>query len=206
MDMHITADTLRGQKIELPSWAFGNSGTRFKVFPQPGLPRNPYEKLADAAQVHRHTGVTPSMALHIPWDAVEDYQDLAKAASDLGMQLGTINANVFQDDDYRLGSVTNPDPRIRRKALEHLLGCVNVMDQTGSRDLKLWFADGTNVSCSESSPGQDRPASAGSCSARIPGASSAGPRARIIPCAGPSPPAGNGPATGSSSRRSSRRT
>ena len=149
MDTHITTDTLRGQKIELPSWAFGNSGTRFKVFPQPGLPRDPYEKLADAAQVHRHTGVTPSVALHIPWDAVEDYQDLAKAASDLGMRLGTINANVFQDDDYRLGSVTNPDPRVRRKALNHLLGCIDVMDQTGSRDLKLWFADGTNY------PGQD---------------------------------------------------
>jgi L-rhamnose isomerase / sugar isomerase len=149
MDKRMITDTLRGQKIELPSWAFGNSGTRFKVFPQPGLPRDPYEKLADAAQVHRHTGVTPSVALHIPWDAVEDYQDLAKAASDLGMQLGTINANVFQDDDYRLGSVTNPDPRIRRKARDQLLACVDVMDQTGSRDLKLWFADGTNY------PGQD---------------------------------------------------
>jgi L-rhamnose isomerase / sugar isomerase len=149
MDKDMMTDTLRGQKIELPSWAFGNSGTRFKVFPQPGLPRNPYEKLADAAQVHRHTGVTPSVALHIPWDAVDDYQDLSKAASDLGMQLGTINANVFQDDDYRLGSVTNPERRIRRKALDQLLGCVDVMDQTGSRDLKLWFADGTNY------PGQD---------------------------------------------------
>jgi L-rhamnose isomerase / sugar isomerase len=149
MDMHTITGTLRNQKIELPSWAFGNSGTRFKVFPQPGVPRNPQEKLADAAQVHRHTGCTPSMALHIPWDEVEDYQDLAKAASDLGMQLGTINANVFQDDDYRFGSVTHPDPRVRRKALDHLLGCVDVMDQTGSRDLKLWFADGTNY------PGQD---------------------------------------------------
>jgi len=140
---------LRQQRIELPSWAFGNSGTRFKVFGQPGVPRTPYEKLADAAQVHAVTGVAPSVALHIPWDAVDDYADLAKHAADHGVRIGTINANVFQDDDYKLGSVCNPDPRVRRKALDHLLECVDVMDATGSRDLKLWFADGTNY------PGQD---------------------------------------------------
>jgi L-rhamnose isomerase/sugar isomerase len=140
---------LKQQRIELPSWAFGNTGTRFKVFAQPGVPRDAYEKIADAAQVHAHTGVAPSVALHIPWDAVDDYADLAKHASDLGVQLGTINANVFQDDDYKLGSVCNPDPGVRRKALDHLLACVDIMDQTGSRDLKLWFADGTNY------PGQD---------------------------------------------------
>ncbi|MDT4911187.1 MAG: L-rhamnose isomerase / sugar isomerase [Pseudonocardiales bacterium] len=140
---------LRTQRIELPSWAFGNSGTRFKVFAQPGVPRDPFEKIADAAQVHRYTGVAPSVALHIPWDKVDDYAVLAAAAKDLGIELGTINANVFQDDDYMLGSITNPDPRIRRKALDHLFECVDVMDQTGSRDLKLWFSDGTNY------PGQD---------------------------------------------------
>jgi L-rhamnose isomerase/sugar isomerase len=140
---------LRQQRIELPSWAFGNSGTRFKVFPQPGVPRDPYEKVADAAQVHHHTGVAPSVSLHIPWDAVDDYADLAKHADDHGVRIGTINANVFQDNDYKLGSVCNPDPRVRRKALDHLLECVDVMDATGSRDLKLWFADGTNY------PGQD---------------------------------------------------
>src|SRR6185503_15214120 len=135
--------------IEVPSWAFGNSGTRFKVFSQPGVPRDPYEKIADAAQVHRYTGVAPRVSLHIPWDAVDDYADLAKHARDLGVRLGVINANVFQDDDYKLGSITNPDPRIRRKALEHLLHCVDVMDATGSADIKLWFADGINY------PGQD---------------------------------------------------
>jgi L-rhamnose isomerase / sugar isomerase len=140
---------LRTQRIELPSWAFGNSGTRFKVFPQPGVPRDPYEKVADAAQVHAFTGVAPSVALHIPWDKVDDYGRLAKHAADHGVQLGTINANVFQDNDYMLGSVCHPDPRVRRKALDHLLECVEVMDATGSRDLKLWFADGTNY------PGQD---------------------------------------------------
>jgi L-rhamnose isomerase/sugar isomerase len=140
---------LRQQRIELPSWAFGNSGTRFKVFAQPGVPRTPYEKIDDAARVHAHTRVAPSVALHIPWDAVDDYADLAKHAADLGVQIGTINANVFQDDDYKLGSVCHPDPRVRRKAVDHLLACVDVMDATGSRDLKLWFADGTNY------PGQD---------------------------------------------------
>ena len=141
--------TLRTQRIELPSWAFGNSGTRFKVFGQPGVPRDAFEKVADAAQVHRFTGIAPSVALHIPWDKVDDYGQLAKHAKDLGVELGTINANVFQDDDYKLGSVCHPDPRVRGKALDHLLECVDIMDVTGSRDLKLWFADGTNY------PGQD---------------------------------------------------
>jgi L-rhamnose isomerase / sugar isomerase len=140
---------LREQRIELPSWAFGNSGTRFKVFAQEGVPRTPYEKIDDAAQVHRFTGVAPSVALHIPWDKVDDYEALTRHATDVGVSLGTINANVFQDDDYRLGSVTNPDPGVRKKALDHLFECVDVMDQTGSSDLKLWFSDGTNY------PGQD---------------------------------------------------
>lgn len=140
---------LRRQQIELPSWAFGNSGTRFKVFGQPGVPRDPWEKVADAAEVHRLTGVAPLVSLHIPWDRVDDYGALATHARDLGIGIGTINANVFQDDDYMLGSVTNSDPAVRRKAIDHLLECVDVMDATGSRDLKLWFADGTNY------PGQD---------------------------------------------------
>jgi L-rhamnose isomerase/sugar isomerase len=140
---------LRDQWIEVPSWAFGNSGTRFKVFPQAGVARDPYEKLADAAQVQLYTGVAKSVALHIPWDKVDDYAALAKHAQSLGVEVGTINANVFQDNDYMLGSVTNPDPAIRRKATNHLLECIDVMDATGSRDLKLWFSDGTNY------PGQD---------------------------------------------------
>src|SRR5213083_2172889 len=143
------AETLRAQRIELPSWAFGNSGTRFKVFAQAGVPRDPYEKVADAAQVHRFTGVAPTVALHIPWDKVEDYRALARHAEECGVALGTINSNTFQDNDYMLGSVCHPDARIRRKAVDHLLECVDIMDATGSRDLKLWFADGTNY------PGQD---------------------------------------------------
>ncbi|HET7726221.1 MAG TPA: L-rhamnose isomerase [Candidatus Limnocylindrales bacterium] len=140
---------VRQLRIELPSWAFGNSGTRFKVFAQRGVPRDPYEKVADAAQVHRYTGAAPTVALHIPWDRVDDYADLARHARELGVALGTINSNTFQDDDYMLGSVCHPDARVRRKAVDHLLECVDIMDATGSRDLKLWFADGTNY------PGQD---------------------------------------------------
>ena len=148
-DLTAVKNALTQHQIELPSWAFGNSGTRFKVFGQPGVPRTPYEKADDAAQVHKYTGVAPSMAVHIPWDKVDDYADLAAHAKSNGIRIGTVNSNVFQDDDYKLGSVCNPDPRVRRKALDHLLECVDIMDATGSRDLKLWFADGTNY------PGQD---------------------------------------------------
>jgi L-rhamnose isomerase/sugar isomerase len=148
-DLTAVKDALKKHQIELPSWAFGNSGTRFKVFGQPGVPRNPYEKADDAAQVHKYTGVAPVMAVHIPWDKVDDYEALSAHARDNGIRIGAVNANVFQDDDYKLGSVCNPDPKSRKKALAHLLECVDIMDATGSRDLKLWFADGTNY------PGQD---------------------------------------------------
>jgi L-rhamnose isomerase/sugar isomerase len=140
---------LRAQRIETPSWGYGNSGTRFKVFARAGVPRTPEEKIADAATVHRFTGVAPSVSLHIPWDKVEDYNALSKYAEDLGVSIGAINTNVFQDDDYRLGSVTNPEPAIRRKATDHLIEAISIMDATGSRDLKLWFSDGINY------PGQD---------------------------------------------------
>jgi len=148
-DMTAAKSALRAQRIELPSWAFGNTGTRFKVFAQPGVPRTPQEKIDDAAQVHTFTGVAPSVAVHIPWDRVDDYTELAAYAAERGVAIGTVNANVFQDDDYRLGSVANPDPAVRAKALDALLACIDVMDATGSKDLKLWFADGTNY------PGQD---------------------------------------------------
>lgn len=140
---------LKRLAIETPSWAYGNSGTRFKVFGQPGVPRDPFEKIADAAQVNKYTGVAPTVALHIPWDKVENYAKLSAHAKELGVALGTINSNTFQDDDYKLGSVCNPDPKIRAKAVAHLLECIDIMNMTGSQDLKLWFADGTNY------PGQD---------------------------------------------------
>ena len=142
-------EALRRQRIETPSWAYGNSGTRFKVFPQPGVSRNPYEKIEDAAQVHRFTGVAPSVAIHIPWDRVDDYEDLAKHARNVGLEIGAVNPNVFQELEYKLGSVCNPDPAVRRRAIAHLQECVDVAQATGSTILSLWFADGTNY------PGQD---------------------------------------------------
>jgi len=137
-------DRLGALAIEVPSWAYGNSGTRFKVFGSPGTPRSVEEKIADAAAVHRFTGLAPSVALHIPWDLVDDFSALRTYAEDLGVRLGTVNSNTFQDEDYRLGSLTNADPGVRRKAIDHNLECIEVMDQTGSRDLKIWLADGTN--------------------------------------------------------------
>jgi L-rhamnose isomerase/sugar isomerase len=140
---------LEAQAIELPSWAFGNSGTRFKVFPQRGVPRTVEEKIADAAKVHELTGLAPSVALHIPWDKVDDFAALRSYASDLGVALGTINTNTFQDDEYMLGSLAHPDADVRKRAVDHMVECIAIMGATGSHDLKVWLADGTNY------PGQD---------------------------------------------------
>ena len=137
-------DQLASQAIELPSWAFGNSGTRFKVFGTPGTPRTIQEKLADAAQVNKVTGLAPKVALHIPWDKVDDYAALRDYAADLGVALGTINSNTFQDDIYKFGSLTHVEESVRRKAIDHHFECIEVMNLTGSRDLKIWLADGTN--------------------------------------------------------------
>lgn len=135
---------LAALEIEVPSWAYGNSGTRFKVFGTPGTPRTPEEKVADAATVHRFTGLAPSVALHIPWDRVDDYAALRTYAEDQGIALGTINSNTFQDDDYKLGALTHTDAKIRQKAIDHHFECIEVMDATGSRDLKIWLAEGSN--------------------------------------------------------------
>ena len=137
-------DQLSQQAIELPSWAFGNSGTRFKVFGTPGTPRTVQEKVADAAKVHELTGLAPTVALHIPWDKVDDYAALRRHAEGLGVALGTINSNTFQDDIYKFGSLTHVDEAVRRKAIDHHLECIEIMSLTGSRDLKIWLADGTN--------------------------------------------------------------
>ena len=149
VDLAAVEAALTTQRIETPSWAYGNSGTRFKVFPQPGVPRDPFEKFADAAEVHRLTGICPDVALHIPWDKVEDWGTLRDHATALGMGIGAINPNLFQEEVYKLGSVCHPDAAIRRQATDHLVECVAIAKETGSRDLSLWFADGTNY------PGQD---------------------------------------------------
>ena len=137
-------DALSQQAIETPSWGYQNSGTRFKTFPWPGAARNAEEKIDDASTVHKFTGVAPSVALHIPWDKVDDYDALKRYATDRGIHLGAVNPNVFQEEEYRLGSLGHPDPTVRRQALDHLLECVDIMGRTNSTDLSLWFADGTN--------------------------------------------------------------
>jgi L-rhamnose isomerase/sugar isomerase len=135
---------LAEQAIELPSWAFGNSGTRFKIFAQPGVPRDPFEKISDAAQVHRLTGLAPSVALHIPWDKVDDVAALKQHAEEQGVALGTINSNTFQDDIYKFGSLTHADAKTRQAAIDHHFDCIDIMHACGSRDLKIWLADGSN--------------------------------------------------------------
>ena len=149
VDLEGVEGRLRAQRVETPSWGYGDTGTRFAVFPQPGVPRNPFEKIADAAEAHKHTGICPSVAIHIPWDKVDDYSELRDHAKSLGMSIGAVNPNLFQEEEYRLGSVCHPDEGIRRKATDHLLECIGVAGEVGSDVLSLWFADGTNY------PGQD---------------------------------------------------
>jgi L-rhamnose isomerase / sugar isomerase len=140
---------LKGLEIETPSWGYGNSGTRFHVYPWPGAARDVRERIDDAALVHRLTGSCPTVALHIPWDAVDDYGELRRYAEAQGIRIGAINPNLFGDDAYRLGSLCNPDPAVRAHALQHCRECVEIAQQVGSRILSLWLADGTNY------PGQD---------------------------------------------------
>ena len=130
--------------VETPSWAYGDSGTRFGVFPQPGRPRHVFEKIEDAAEVHRLTGAAPAVALHFPWDEVDDFGVLRDHLTRLGLRVGAINPNLFEDPDYRLGSLTNPDPGIRTKAVDHLLACVDIAVAVGADAQSLWLADGTN--------------------------------------------------------------
>ncbi|PNV79599.1 MAG: L-rhamnose isomerase [Dictyoglomus turgidum] len=140
---------LKNFRIETPSWGYGDSGTRFAVFKQKGSARNIKEKLQDAAIVHKLTGICPTVALHIPWDMYDDWDELLKYAESLGVKPGAINPNLFQDDDYKLGSLTHPDKRVREKAIKHILDCIEIAKKLGSRDISLWLADGTNH------PGQD---------------------------------------------------
>lgn len=144
------AQALEDFTIEVPSWGYGNSGTRFKVFATPGTPRDPFEKIADAAQTHRFTGAAPRVSLHYPWDRVDDFGAIKRHADELGMQIGMINSNTFQDDEYKFGSLTHSDSAVRRRAIDHHLECLDVMRQVGSHELKIWLADGTNYAGQDS--------------------------------------------------------
>ena len=144
IDVEAVEARLRAQVIETPSWGYGNSGTRFGVFKQPGAARDVHERLADAAKVNEVTGICRPVALHIPWDKVDDYEALKAEAADLGVEIGAINPNVFQDFDYRFGSFGHRDAAVRQKALEHMEECAQIMRATGSKLMSLWFADGSN--------------------------------------------------------------
>ena len=138
-----------GLDIEIPSWGFVNTGTRFRVFPQQGVPRTVFEKVDDAATVNRYTGIAGSLSLHIPWDKVDDYAALAGYARERGLAIGGINSNTFQDLDYKLGSLCNPDPRVRAKAVDAVIECCEIAGAMDAQAVKVWLGDGTNY------PGQD---------------------------------------------------
>jgi L-rhamnose isomerase / sugar isomerase len=142
-------DLLAALEIETPSCGYGDSGTRFATFQQPGRPRDVFERIDDAAEVHRLTGTAPAVALHFPWDAVDDIAALKAHAAGRGLRIGAVNPNLFQDPDYKLGSIAHPDAAVRRKATDHLLECIEIARELGSTAQSLWFADGTSY------PGQD---------------------------------------------------
>jgi L-rhamnose isomerase/sugar isomerase len=148
LDPHLI-ERINRLRVETPSWGYGNSGTRFKVFAQPGAAQTVEEKMADAGLVHKLTGVCPTVALHIPWDRASDWNELKRVASSHGIAIGAINPNLFQDEDYKLGSFCNPSASIRRRAVDHVLKCIEIASETGSTAISLWLADGTNY------PGQD---------------------------------------------------
>src|SRR5690349_9509498 len=149
VDTGLALDRLAALEIETPSWGYGNSGTRFHVYPWPGAARTVWERIDDAALVHRLTGSCPSVALHIPWDRVDDRSALGEYANERGIRIGAINPNLFGDDAYRLGSLCNPDPAVRARALDRCRECIEIAEELGSTIISLWLADGTNY------PGQD---------------------------------------------------
>jgi L-rhamnose isomerase / sugar isomerase len=134
-------------KIELPSWGFANTGTRFGKFIQAAAAVTLEDKFSDAGEVHALTGACPTIALHVQWDlpkGLNDVAQLKQLAAKYGVRPGSINPNVFQDQEYKYGSVGNPDPAIRKRALDHILDCVAIADALKCRDISPWFADGSN--------------------------------------------------------------
>jgi L-rhamnose isomerase/sugar isomerase len=134
-------------QIEIPSWGFANTGTRFGKFVQPAAASTIEEKFADAAEVNRLTGITPTLALHVLWDlpnGLADVPNIKDLERQYGMRAGSINPNLFQDQQYKFGSLCNPSPEVRRQALAHLLDSIEIGSQLASRDLTLWLADGSN--------------------------------------------------------------
>jgi L-rhamnose isomerase/sugar isomerase len=156
IELAVVKEALKKQHIETPSWGYANSGTRFKAFAWPGAATTTQQKLDDAAMVHKMTGIAPSVAIHIPWDRPEDddYVGMCQYAEERGVRIGAVNPNVFQDDEYCLGSLGNPLPSVREQALDHILECCEIMTRVNSNDLSLWFADGTNYAGQDSLRGR----------------------------------------------------
>ena len=146
IDMEQVKSAIKSHKIETPSWGYANSGTRFKAFPWPGAAVTTRQKMDDAGMVHKMTGIAPTVAIHIPWDVPEDgdYGAMREYAQEQGVDIGAVNPNVFQANEYKLGSLGNPDPGVQEQALDHILECCEIMTKVESDDLSLWFADGTN--------------------------------------------------------------
>ena len=133
--------------IEIPSWGFANTGTRFGKFLQPSAATTIEEKFADAAQVNALTGVNPTLALHVEWDLPSGTSDVAtirQLERKYGIRAGSINPNLFQDQTYKFGSICSPDPAVREKATRHMLDCVDIARQLDSRDISPWVSDGSN--------------------------------------------------------------
>ena len=158
IDIEAVKAALKTQAVETPSWGYANSGTRFKAFAWPGAAVTTRQKIDDAAVVHKMTGIAPSVAIHIPWDKPEDgdYVAMREYAEEKGVRIGAVNPNVFQDDQYRLGSFGSPWQSVQARALEHMLECCDIMQRTGSDLLSLWFADGTNYAGQDSLRGRKR--------------------------------------------------
>jgi L-rhamnose isomerase/sugar isomerase len=149
IDVNKAEKRLKTLKIETPSWGYADSGTRFAIFKQKNAAKKVKEKIQDAAEVHKLTGICPSIALHIPWDITDDWDALLKYSLSLGIRPGAVNPNLFQDPDYKLGSLCHPDEKVRKKAINHVLECIDIAKTLKSKDISLWLADGTNY------PGQD---------------------------------------------------
>lgn len=144
LDIEELTKKLMALEIETPSWGYGRGGTRFGKFVDGNEPTEIFGKLEEAAKVHKLTGIAPSVALHIPWDKVDDYSKILNKAKKLGIRIGAINPNLFEDKPYKYGSITNSDPGVRRQSLDHILECIEIGKIFGSTILSLWFADGTN--------------------------------------------------------------
>lgn len=145
VDVENVKSRLKAQKIETPSWGYSDSGTRFGPYQQAGSAVTIEEKIADAAQVHKFTGVAPSVAVHVLWDFKGDnFGEIKAFAESQGVKIGAINPNVFQDREYAFGSICNEDPAVRKRAVQHMLDSIEIGKALGSDILSLWFADGSD--------------------------------------------------------------